>query len=92
MKAIGIVETAGKDIDLAILDIGLPDIRGDQVCQRIQELQPNIKVLVSTGYMLEDIADDMKIKAQGFIQKPFSMSKMAMKLKEVLGDKKEKAF
>jgi hypothetical protein len=34
----------------------------------------------------------MKIKAQGFIQKPFSMSKMAMKLKEVLGDKKEKAF
>jgi len=92
MKAIGIVETAGKDIDLAILDIGLPDIMGDQVCQRIQELHPSIKVVVSTGYMVEDITDHMKIKAQGFIQKPFSMSKMAMKLKEVLGDKKEKAF
>jgi len=92
MKAIGIVETAGKDIDLAILDIGLPDIMGDQVCQRIQELHPSIKVVVSTGYMVEDITDHMKIKAQGFIQKPFSMSKMAMKLKEVMGDKKEKAF
>lgn len=92
MAAISIVETAGKDIDLAILDIGLPDIMGDKVCQRIQELRPNIKVLVSTGYMVEDITDHMKIKAQGFIQKPFSMSKMAMKLKEVLGNKKEKAF
>jgi signal transduction histidine kinase len=86
MEAISIVENAGEDIDLAILDIGLPDIMGDKVCQRIQELRPNIKVVVSTGYMVEDITDDMKIKAQGFIQKPFSMSKMAMKLKEVLGD------
>lgn len=85
-KAISIVETAEEDIDMAILDIGLPDIMGDKVCQRIQELRPNIKVIISTGYMVEDITDDMKIKAQGFIQKPFSMSKMAMKLKEVLGD------
>ncbi len=87
MEAISIVETAGEDIDLAILDIGLPDIVGDKVCQRIQELRPNIKVVVSTGYMVEDITDDMKIKAQGFIQKPFSISEMAIKLKEVLGDK-----
>ena len=87
MEAISIVETAGKDIDLAILDIGLPDIMGDIVCQKIQELRPNIKVVVSTGHMVDDITDDMKIKAQGFIQKPFSMSKMAMKIKEVLGDK-----
>ena len=86
MEAISIVETGGEDIALAILDIGLPDIMGDKVCQRIQELRPNIKVVVSTGYMLEDITDDMKIKAQGFIQKPFSMSEMAIKLKEVLGD------
>jgi CheY-like chemotaxis protein len=86
MEAISIVETAVEDIDLAILDIGLPDIPGDKVCQRIQELRPNIKVVVSTGHMVEDINDDLKIKAQGIIQKPFSMSEMAMKLKEVLDD------
>jgi len=86
MEAISIVETAVEDIDLAILDIGLPDIPGDKVCQRIQELRPNIKVVVSTGHMVEDINDDLKIKVQGIIQKPFSMSEMAMKLKEVLGD------
>lgn len=86
MEAISIVETGGEDIDLAILDIGLPDILGDKVCQRIQELRPNIKIVISTGYMVEDINDDLKIKAQGIIQKPFSISEMAMKLKEVLGD------
>ena len=86
MEAISIVETAGEDIDLAILDIGLPDILGDKVCERIQELRPNIKIVISTGYMVEDINDDLKIKAQGIIQKPFSISEMAMKLKEVLGD------
>ena len=86
MEAISIVETAGEDIDLAILDIGLPDILGDKVCERIQELRPNIKIVISTGYMVEDINDGLKIKAQGIIQKPFSISEMAMKLKEVLGD------
>ncbi len=86
MEAIDIAETAVEEIDLAVLDIGLPDMMGDRVCLKIQELRPNIKVVVSTGYMLEDITDDMKIKAQGFIQKPFSMSEMATKLKEVLGD------
>ncbi len=86
MEAISIVETGGEDIDLAILDIGLPDILGDKVCERIQELRPNIKIVISTGYMVEDINDDLKIKAQGIIQKPFSISEMAMKLKEVLGD------
>ncbi|MBT8374309.1 MAG: response regulator [Deltaproteobacteria bacterium] len=91
MEAIDIVETAEEDIDLAILDIGLPDMMGDKVCLKIQELRPDIKVMVSTGYMVEDITNDMKIKAQGFIQKPFSMSQMAMKLKEILGDTKEKA-
>ncbi|MDY6790990.1 MAG: response regulator [Thermodesulfobacteriota bacterium] len=87
MEAINIVEAASENIDLAIIDIGLPDIRGDIVCQRIQELQPKIKVVVSTGYMVEDITDDFKIKAQSFIQKPFSMSEMAMKLKQALNDK-----
>ena len=86
MEAISIVETGGEDIDLAILDIGLPDILGDKVCQRIQELRPNIKIVISTGYMVEDVNDDLKIKTQGIIQKPFSISEMAMKLKEVLGD------
>ena len=87
MEAISIVETASENIDLAIIDIGLPDIRGDIVCQRIQELQPKIKVVVSTGYMVEDITDDLKIKAQSFIQKPFSISEMAMKLRQALNDK-----
>lgn len=91
MEAIDIVETAEEDIDLAILDIGLPDMMGDKVCLKIQELRPDIKVIVSTGYMVEDITNGMKIKAQGFIQKPFSMSQMAMKLKEILGDKKKTA-
>jgi len=50
-------------------DIGLPDIPGDKVCQRIQELRPNIKVVVSTGHMVEDINDNLKIKVQGIIQK-----------------------
>ncbi len=86
MEAIGIVDTTGEDIDLVILDIGLPDMMGEKVCLKIQELRPNIKVVVSTGYMLDEISDNMKINAQGFIQKPFSMSAMAMKIKEVLGD------
>jgi CheY-like chemotaxis protein len=71
--AIEIANNFDEEIDLAILDIGLPDIPGERLSRMIKEIRPTIKILVSTGYAVEDIVDNLKREAQGFIQKPISI-------------------
>ena len=49
--AIDIARTFDGDIDLAILDIVLPDMVGNQVYPLIMEPRPELKVIVCGGYI-----------------------------------------
>jgi CheY-like chemotaxis protein len=85
-EAVEIARTFDGDIDLAILDIKLPDMEGQRVYPLLMEARPNLKVLVCSGYSIEGPAQAiMDAGAQGFIQKPFSIATVSEKLKEVLG-------
>ena len=87
-EAISIVETFEGDIDLAILDVFLPDMEGKVVYPLLMEARPDLKVFVCSGYSLEGPAQEiLDAGAQGFIQKPFSMTTQSEKLKEVLEGK-----
>ena len=73
------------DIDLAILDVFLPDINGNKIYPLLKELRPNLKVLVSSGYSIDGPAQEiLDAGAQGFIQKPVSIKELSEKLKELL--------
>jgi len=85
-KAIRLAKTFDGQIDLALLDIKLPDMTGDKVYPLIMEARPNLKVLVCSGYSIDGPAQKiLDAGAEGFIQKPFSISTFAEKLKEVSG-------
>ncbi len=87
-EAIDTVRTYEGQIDLALLDIKLPDINGDKIYPLIMEARPNLKVIVFTGYTLDGPPREiLGAGAEGFIQKPFSISTLADKLKEVLEGK-----
>jgi PAS domain S-box-containing protein len=84
-EAVEIARTFDGDIDLALLDIKLPDMEGGRVYPLIMEVRPNLKVIVCSGYSIEGPAQEiLDAGAQAFIQKPFSISTLAEKLKEVL--------
>jgi len=86
-KAVEIAKTFDGQIDLALLDIKLPDMGGDKVYPLIIEARPNLKVIVCSGYSIDGPPQDiLDAGAEGFIQKPFSISVIADKLKEVLGE------
>jgi CheY-like chemotaxis protein len=86
-KAIEIAKTFDGQIDLALLDIKLSDMGGDEVYPFIMEARPNLKVIVCSGYSIDGPPQDiLDAGAEGFIQKPFSISVIADKLKEVLGE------
>jgi len=87
-EAISIVETFEGDIDLAILNVFLPDMEGKVVYPLLMEARADLKVIVYSGYSLEGPAQEiLDAGAQGFIQKPFSMTTQSEKLKEVLEGK-----
>ena len=67
-EAIELVAT--KNPDIVLLDIELPDQRGDIVMQKIRDMQPDMKVLAVSSYSDRDyILGMMKNGAAGYITK-----------------------
>jgi two-component system, cell cycle sensor histidine kinase and response regulator CckA len=84
-EAIRISRTFEGNIDLAILDILLPDMNGKAVYPFLMETRPNLKVIVCSGYSLEGPAQEiLDAGAQGFVQKPFSLATLSVKMQEVM--------
>ena len=83
--AIDIYTTHKKKIDLVILDMIMPGMTGGDVFVRLKEIDPNIKAILSSGYSLDD--QGKRIMDHGFrcfMQKPFGMKDLSIKIKEVL--------
>lgn len=61
---------ASRDPDILLLDIELPDQRGDMVMRRIHDTQPNMKVLAVSSYSDRDyILGMLENGAAGYITK-----------------------
>ncbi|HBF42714.1 MAG TPA: hypothetical protein DDW42_03635 [Desulfobacteraceae bacterium] len=99
LKAIGyntLVAMSGKEavdiyrknrgkIDLVILDMIMPGIGGGKTYDQLKEFDPDIKVILSSGYSINGQATEIiKRGCNGFIQKPFSIKELSSKIGEVL--------
>ena len=83
-EGVEMARTHSGEIDLALLDIKLPDIPGDKVYPLIMKARPGMKVIVSSGYSIDGPAREiLDAGADGFIKKPFSVKSLSEKLKEV---------
>ena len=80
---------ANKDkVDLVLLDMVMPEMGGGETYDQMKEINPNIKVLLSSGYSIDGQATDiMNRGCDAFIQKPFRTSDLSQKIREVLEKK-----
>jgi len=86
--ALNLYEARKDGIDLVILDMIMPEMGGGPVYDRLKEINPGVKVLLSSGYSVDGQATDILNKGcNGFIQKPFSLQGLSIKVREVLDDK-----
>ena len=84
-EAVNIAKSYDGTINLAILDIILPDIGGKVVYPLHMEALPDLKVIVCSGYSVDGPAQEiLDAGAQGFIQKPFTFTALSEKMKDVL--------
>ncbi|MGD0777894.1 MAG: PAS domain S-box protein [Candidatus Solibacter sp.] len=73
-------------IDLVLTDVVMPNVSGRGLADRLEALQPGIKVLFMSGYTENVIEHDGALEEGAkFIQKPFSPEELARKVREVLG-------
>ncbi len=85
-EAIDIYRKNWNDIDIVLLDVVMPYMGGAKAYDWIKEINPNVKVILSSGYSIEAQATEiLKHGCDGFIQKPFTMRELSKKIKEVLG-------
>jgi len=84
-EAIQIAKALDVDIELAILDIALPDMDGRSIYPLLMDARPGLKVVVCSGYSIDGPGQKiLDAGAQGFIQKPFALAALSEKLNEVL--------
>ncbi len=69
----GIERGASGDFDVAIVDLKMPDMDGMEVLHAIKEKQPEVQVIVITGYSTASTAVDViKLGAGEYLPKPFT--------------------
>ena len=74
---------------MLILDMIMPNMGGGEVYDKIKKINPDVKVLLSSGYSIDGKATDILNRGcDGFIQKPFSPEAFLAKVKKYLGDKR----
>ena len=75
----------GNDVDLAILDVWLPDVDGIDLLERIKGMYPDVAIVMISGHGSIDIAvKSTKLGAYDFIQKPLAMERIITSVNNAL--------
>jgi DNA-binding response OmpR family regulator len=71
--------------DLVVLDLGLPDMDGLEVCRRIRESLPNLPVLMLTARADEvDTVVGLDAGADDYVTKPFRLAELLARVRALL--------
>ena len=84
-EAVEIFRDKNGSIGLVILDMMMPKMGGQEAFLKLSELNPDVRALLSTGYSQRGKAQDiLNSGVKGFIQKPYSIKKLSLKIREIL--------
>lgn len=76
-EAVEIFKRNGNKIDLVLLDLNLPDESGADTFNKIREIDPDARIILSTGYNeTQEVYELMNLGCRGMLQKPFSLEKL----------------
>src|SRR5512147_1929658 len=77
-EAIDLYRQRTREIAAVVLDMVMPEMDGGEVFQRLRDVNPDVKVIVSTGCdRAPEIDEILQQGATGFIQKPFRIAELA---------------
>jgi PAS domain S-box-containing protein len=84
-EAVDIFKANHDKIKMVILDIIMPDLGGGAVYDKIKSINPDVKVLLSSGYSVDGQAIELLERGcDGFMQKPFTMEELSGKITQIM--------
>ncbi len=84
-EALSIIKNDKLVLYLLLTDVIMPQMNGQELYDRMNEIQPDLKVLFMSGYTNDVIAHHgMLEKGINFIQKPLTIETLSKKVKEVI--------
>ncbi len=84
-EAIEIYSKNRNIIALIILDMVMPGMNGSETYYRLKEINPQIKILLSSGYSIDGAAHEiLEGSSDGFIQKPFNVKILSSKIQQLI--------
>ena len=84
-EALRLVKQHDRPIHLAMLDLGMPVMGGLEAGPMLLAARPDMRLLICSGYDLDTVTQAaMETGAKGFLQKPFLLSELSMKIRQVL--------
>lgn len=85
-EAVEVYEKNLDDIDIVVLDMVMPNMGGGEAYDRMRKINPDIKVLLSSGYSIDGEATEILERGcNAFIQKPFNMKDLSQAIRKILG-------
>jgi CheY-like chemotaxis protein len=84
IEAVELYKQHREKISLVFTDIGLPGLNGREVFTKLKEMNPNVKVIFTSGIFTDIKAALLKDGAKDFIQKPYKQENVLRKIREVL--------
>lgn len=84
-KAIDMYKKKKDEISIVVLDMIMPKMNGLETFLELKKINPDVKVLLSTGYSIDEKAQEMlKQGCMGYILKPYSVIDFSHKLREII--------
>ncbi|PYV08696.1 MAG: hypothetical protein DMG23_12910 [Acidobacteria bacterium] len=81
-RACEIYASRAQDIDCVLLDMVMPEISGFETYRKLREINPQVKVILSSGYSVEGVARNaLEMGAADFIGKPYTLETLSRVLK-----------
>jgi DNA-binding NtrC family response regulator len=88
LDAVEIYRENPHEIDLVLLDMIMPKLGGHQTFYKIRSMDPDAKILLSSGYVSpEEVNDLLQQGAKGFLPKPHRIAVMATEIRKILDEK-----
>lgn len=88
IDAVEIYKSNPKQIDLVLLDMIMPKLGGHKTFFQIKAIDPDAKILLSSGYISEEEVHDLLAQgAKGFLTKPHRLMELAKEIRRILDEK-----
>jgi PAS domain S-box-containing protein len=81
-QACEVYSSQPQQIDMVLLDMVMPGTTGLEACRRLREINPDVKVILSSGYSSGEVVREARLAgAIGFIGKPYSLEELSSALR-----------